>query len=131
MGCILRLFPVHITWFVLLFTWILFHFSGAAGIHSSFLNSYLDDLLAMPLVLGGILAFFRRWVFRSAAFQLSTFQIWSTVAIFSLYFEWLVMYIKPGFTADGWDVLCYALGGLFFQLVINKPMEKQVEVCEL
>ncbi len=127
MGCFLRFFPIAVYWHLSIVIWLMFHFSNTVGLNSTFLNSYLDDFLALPIVLGGILVLFRKYIFKTSNYTFSTFQVWSVVLIFSFYFEVLAPMLKPEFTADWVDVLCYSLGGFVFQLVLNKPLMNRQE----
>jgi len=129
MGCILRFFPISVYWLLLVGVWFMFHFSNTVGLNNNFLNSYLDDFLAIPIVLGGILVLFRKFIFKSSLYTFSAFQIWSVVLIFSFYFEVLAPILKPEFTADWVDVFCYFLGGFVFQFWLNKSiLNKQEQV---
>ncbi len=127
MGCFLRFFPISVYWHLAVVAWIVFHFSNTVGLNSTFLNSYLDDFLAIPIVLGGILVLFRKYIFKTSNYTFSTFQVWSIVLIFSFYFEVLAPMLKPEFTSDWVDVLCYFLGGFVFQLLLNKPLMNSQE----
>jgi hypothetical protein len=127
MGCFLRFFPISVYWHLSIVVWVMFHFSNTVGLNSTFLNSYLDDFLAIPIVLGGILVLFRKYFFKTSNYTFSTFQVWSVVLIFSIYFEVIAPKLKPEFTADWVDVMCYLLGGFVFQLVLNKPLMNRQE----
>lgn len=81
-----------------------------------FVDNYLDDLLCMPILLGGLLAeqmdLFKRqrltWVEGLICFVL-----------ISCLFELILPGFYVGYTADVWDLCCYACGGLFFFLFLN------------
>lgn len=83
-------------------------------------DNYLDCLLCMPVLLGGILAE-RRWLFKSGASY--TFSLLDTiimVVFFSILFEEGYPRWFSWFTKDYWDYGSYTVGGIFFYFFINK-----------
>jgi hypothetical protein len=91
------------------------------GVGTRFTASYLDPLLALPLSLSLALFIVRRWVLRRPGYVVGVQSIVFAWALFSVVFEYLLPPEDPRMTADAWDVLAYALGGLWFHLGINRP----------
>jgi hypothetical protein len=85
------------------------------------LFSYLDDLLAMPIVLTLILAAERAY-FGDNSFVLPPAWVVLAILAFSVFFELVLPPFFPKHTADWLDVLAYALGALLFHITINKPL---------
>ncbi|MDO7873282.1 hypothetical protein Q5H93_00950 [Hymenobacter sp. ASUV-10] len=84
------------------------------------ITSYLADVLALPLILSGALWLMRHVYFRQSGFTLPVAWVISTWAVLSIWFELLLPYLQPHTaTADGFDVLAYALGGLIFWRWLN------------
>lgn len=96
------------------------------GIFVPFVHAYLDDLLAMPVVLGISFQAFR-WIFPlKERFVFTKTQIFVAVAYFSFLFEFLLPTLSPIYTRDFWDVVCYGIGAVLFHRRINvSPKEKQ------
>lgn len=86
------------------------------SIHLPLIDSYLDDLLCMPILLGGLLAEQMDVLKRQRL-------TWVEGIICFVLLSWLFEIFLPGiyvsYTADIWDVCCYAFGGLFFFLYLN------------
>lgn len=82
------------------------------------IDNYLDDLLCMPILLGGLLAEQKDLVNRN---RLS----WWEIALCTLLVAWLFEMLLPGlyisYTSDAWDVVCYTVGALFFGLFLQSP----------
>jgi len=88
----------------------------------AFVNDYLADVLALPLLLTMGLWVMRRLYFRRPAFVLPTAWILSTWLALSLWFELLLPRLRPhAATADWLDVVAYAVGGLVFWRWLNRP----------
>ena len=92
-----------------------------------FMHAYLEDLLALPLVLKtGLLSV--QWINkRWRSFVLSQREVLVITCLFSVYFEWLMPRSTTAFTADGWDVVCYAAGSAAFLFWMNKPWVMNTE----
>ena len=76
------------------------------------LNSYGSDMLCIPLMLSSALFLIRK--IHSESVRLSTKMIIFSVAYVSIIFEGILPLVSAKFTADGFDVLCYAVGGTIF-----------------
>jgi hypothetical protein len=85
------------------------------------LFSYLDDLLAMPIVLTIILAA-ERIYFRNNNFVLPLGWVVGAVVAFSVFFELMLPPFSQKHTADWLDAVAYSVGAVLFHLIINKPL---------
>jgi hypothetical protein len=84
------------------------------------IHSYLDDLMAMPVILGITLQVFR-WIYRSdKSFVFTPVQIIIGTAYVSFVFEVFLPQLSDKYIADPWDVLCYGLGAVYFYFFINR-----------
>ncbi len=82
------------------------------------MSNYLADFLCMPLVLAGA-HFLICKIQRRATFHFSIAMVLFAVVYFSVVFEWLLPQFSTRFTSDPLDALMYALGALFFYIVIQ------------
>ena len=85
-----------------------------------FLDLYLDNLLAMPIILTLLLAE-RRFLFkRGKQYRLPVLD----VVIATIYIIFIAEVIFPllseRFATEWWDVLFYVLGSILFLLTINR-----------
>lgn len=83
------------------------------SIHLPFVDHYLDDLLCMPIILGGFLA---EQMDLTGRQRLSLGQIGLCTVLVAILFEGLLPQLSVRYTADIYDVGCYVLGSLFFLL---------------
>ena len=89
------------------------------------LNNYLDNLLAMPILLTLLWAE-RRWIFKKGnQYRLPIFE--GVVATIYIIFigEWLFPLLSNRFTSDWWDVPLYILGSIGFYVFINDRNHQQ------
>mgnify|MGYP001120493164 CR=1 FL=1 len=78
------------------------------------MDSYLNNLLAMPVILS-LWQFEKIWLFRKGpAFQLSALEIAVATLYVSLVSEVIFPLISKDFYADGVDVLVYIIGSIIF-----------------
>jgi hypothetical protein len=92
------------------------------GIFIPWIHAYLDDLLAMPVIFGITLQIFR-WIHPLRnQFVFTKVQLLVGWIYFSLIFEVFLPSRSDIYTADPWDVLCYAIGTLLFYKLINFPI---------
>lgn len=78
--------------------------------------NYLNDFLTIPIV--ATICLHAVWfVKKDTTIRLNLFTIISLVIMFSVYFEYYLPMQSNRYTADVWDVVCYALGGLVFYLL--------------
>lgn len=80
---------------------------------------YAIDLLALP-ILGNLSLAFYRWITKEEQIKLPIYSLIFLVVGLSLVFEYQMPKHHPRYVADVWDIVMYILGGLFFQLVMNK-----------
>ena len=90
-----------------------------AGWSIPFINSYLDDLACLPVVLTLALAFLRTF-FTSPGYTLSKMQIVIAVIYISVAFEWILPSVSSRYTRDHIDILMYVLGAISFGRFINR-----------
>jgi len=86
------------------------------------LNSYIDDLPAIPVIANLGLWFQRVFVIRSDYYVLSPWHVVFIVAYVSVLFELVLPYYSKAYTGDWLDVILYLAGGIFFYRIINKPI---------
>jgi len=77
------------------------------------INSYANDLLCMPIVLTICLIAVQK-IKKDDSIRLSLFTIISLTLYYAIYFEYYQPQINPRYTSDGWDIVMYSLGSLFF-----------------
>lgn len=85
----------------------------------SFLHSYLDDLLAIPVVLGITLQAFRWMNTKNKQLVFSRNQVVVGVVYFGLLFEGLLPAWSSTYVRDPLDLLCYCIGSVYFWVFIN------------
>ncbi|WP_228527768.1 magnesium citrate secondary transporter [Pararhodonellum marinum] len=91
------------------------------GLFIPYVHAYLDDLLAMPVILGITLQVFR-WIHpQKSLFVFTKTQVIVGVIYISLIFEVFLPYLSDRYTRDLWDVLCYFIGAGLFYRFINIP----------
>jgi hypothetical protein len=84
-----------------------------------FVHAYLDDLLAIPVVLGITLQVFR-WIHPSKnQFVFTKKQIFVGWLYFSFMFEFALPKWSNTYTSDIFDVVCYGIGSVYFYKFIN------------
>jgi len=114
---ILSVFPPFWFWCSAIF--ILNQFLEAGGVFIPYVHSYLDDILAIPIVLGFTLAFQQQFTYRNPKY---TFSIWHSLIFLlglSWYFEWYLPSVYNHHYRDPWDIVAYAAGAVFFQRKMN------------
>ncbi|KAB1065148.1 hypothetical protein F3059_04135 [Salibacter halophilus] len=94
------------------------------GLNSSLINSYLNDLLALPIILHLALIPMKYIVFKDENHALGIFNIIITFLAVSLVFEWWLPNESDQYIADYFDVLCYAIGSIWFYFAIDKRQAK-------
>lgn len=100
--------------------WINQFLERVLEIYIPYMHAYLDDLLAMPVVLGITLQVFR-WIHPlKNTFRFTILQVVVGWAYFSFLFEYVLPKFSEVYTTDILDVLCYALGSWIFYEFINK-----------
>lgn len=77
------------------------------------INSYLSDLLCIPLVLSIARYAIAYWI-NDACFQLNRWHMAFTSIAFALVFELILPKFSTVYTADPFDALAYGIGALLF-----------------
>ncbi len=83
-------------------------------------DSYLDDLLFLPLVLGGVLTAMRL-ARRRRAWTVPLPLALVSLVIYATYFEAVLPRFSSRATGDFRDVLAYAAGFMLFMTALNRP----------
>lgn len=87
-----------------------------------YINSYITDFFAIPVIANLALLFQRTVVIRSDFYTLSVGHIAFITAYVSLVFEVLLPAYSKTYTGDWLDVALYIAGAVFFYKVMNKPV---------
>lgn len=103
------------------------YFLQIIGVSTSFTRNYLDDLLALPIILWLTRTFLRIIYPNQRYHELSFSMLCATFLMVSILFEWLLPKYYEHLTADIFDVFCYAFGVLFYQLFIMNADESSFQ----
>lgn len=87
---------------------------------NGFLPSYFEDLLALPILLGISLFLMRLLAFKLETFRLSIIQIVFTFLLVSVVFEIYLPSRSGAYIRDFYDIICYAVGTIFFSFCMNQ-----------
>ena len=110
-------------WFILgCITWVIIYSTRKLGHPVPWLNDYIDDFFAIPVIASIALCYMRVMVIRSYYYILSPWKVIFIVLYVSLVFEVLLPLISKKYTGDWIDALLYAVGGCFFYFMMNKPI---------
>ena len=85
------------------------------------IHNYLDDVLAIPVILTLAVAIQRQWVYRNKHYTLSKIQIIFAVVYVSVLFEGVLPLCSLKYTRDLWDILAYFAGAFIFNKLLNRP----------
>lgn len=85
------------------------------------LFSYLDDLLALPILLGMYQLFIQKI---KNDFTVTWYMTVTAVIMLSVHFEVIMPLIHQKYTADIFDVLMYILGAVCFHLLFKRKKKK-------
>lgn len=114
---------LHINTYILLvlsaLTYKYFELSDAA---IPWFHAYFEDLLAIPLILKTALLTVQLLRTQWRAFTMTGTEIALITILFAIYFEAMLPLFKASYTADPWDLMCYATGAFFYGLWLNKPL---------
>lgn len=91
------------------------------GIYIPYIHSYLDDVLAVPIVLGFTLSIQQQFTYRNLDYTFSVFHVIFFTLGLSWYFEWYLPQVYTYHYQDILDVVAYALGAWFFWQKMNVP----------
>lgn len=92
-------------------------------LNSAFLDDYLDPFLAAPVLLG-LWLLERRYIFRAP--RLSALETAVATLLLAIVFEEIFPRYEEGFRRDWVDYVFYALGGVYFYVLINRVGRRYV-----
>ena len=87
-----------------------------------FINGYIDDAIAIPVIANLGLWFQRVAIIKSNHYVLSKWHVVFITVYVALIFEGLLPYLSKTYTADWIDVLLYIIGGMFFYKAMNRAV---------
>jgi len=87
-------------------------------ISTAFTRNYLDDLLALPIILGFSRAAMR-FIYKNPTWELEFPMIASTFIAVCVLFEGILPYYYSHITPDIIDVFCYGAGVVVYQLLLE------------
>lgn len=93
------------------------------NINILWIDSYLDDFLAMPFILSIFLMEQHFWKRRTT--NLTAFEVLIFTVVFAIFFEEVMPKWNIGYTKDYWDYLIYGLGSLVFYFGINDKLDTE------
>lgn len=104
--------------------WINQYLEKKQNLFIPYVHAYLDDLMAMPVVLGITLQVFR-WIHPlKQSFVFTKSQVFIGWAYFSFLFEFVLPIWSDIYKADIFDVVFYGIGAVVFFNFINVSKEK-------
>ena len=110
-------------WFITgCLVWLIVHIVRYAGHPLPYVNGYLTDVFAVPVIANLALWLQRTLIIKSDYYVLSPGQLIFMVMYVSVTFEGLLPLLSKTYTADWMDVLLYGVGGLFVYWAMNKPL---------
>jgi hypothetical protein len=113
-------------WFLLgCITWAVVISARKTGHPLPFINGYINDTFAIPVIANLGLWFQRVFIYKSNYYVLAPWHIIFIVAYVGLMFEGLLPLYSKNYTADWVDAGLYVAGGLFFYFAMNKPLLKE------
>lgn len=87
-----------------------------------FINGYIDDAFAIPVIANLMLCFQRVFIIKNNYYTLSIWHVVFIIAYVTLVFEVLLPLFSKTYTGDWIDALLYVFGGVFFYRVMNKAI---------
>ncbi|MDB5142104.1 MAG: hypothetical protein JWQ66_817 [Mucilaginibacter sp.] len=110
-------------WFVICcLIWLIVITARKLGHPFPFINGYINDAVAIPVMASLGLWFQRVFMIRNNYYVLAPWHVIFIVVYVTLIFEILLPHFSKTYTADWADALLYMTGGLFFYKVINMPI---------
>ena len=103
-------------------TWLFIYTFRRVGHPIPWVNNYIDDFFAVPVIANLSLWFMRSAVIRSNYYVLSAWKVTFIVIYLSVVFEVLLPLASKTYTGDWIDALLYAAGGIFFYFIMNRPL---------
>lgn len=115
-------------WVPCIIFWVNQYLERIQKLFLPFVHSYLDDLMAIPVVLGITLQAFRWMNGENTQMVFSKKQVIIGVVYFGFLFEGLLPFWSSTYVRDPFDLLCYAVGAVYFWVFINnKGIKKLIE----
>jgi hypothetical protein len=112
-------------WFIGMLVVVFIHqiFQKVIGFNISIVDSFLDPLLFMPILLHLIL-WEQRFLFaKGSRYVLSWRRITSILVFVTVLCEYFFPRWSNSFTMDYWDAIFYVVGAVFFGLFLNIPLD--------
>ncbi|MBW4889110.1 hypothetical protein KXQ82_05260 [Mucilaginibacter sp. HMF5004] len=85
-------------------------------------NNYFTAIIAIPVTATAALWVMRVFVFKTNLYRLSAGQVIFIFVYATLIFEIVIPHFFPTYTTDYLNVPLYALGGIFYYKIMNKPI---------
>lgn len=112
-------------WFIAgCLTWIVVITFRKLGHPLPYVNGFINDAFAIPVIANLGLWFQRMFVIKNNYYVLAPWHVIFIVIYVSLVFEGLLPLLSKAYTADWTDVTLYVFGGIFFYVIMNKPIAK-------
>lgn len=89
-----------------------------SGMHIPLITDYFNDLICLPILLTAALVFMQ--IINDGDYIIGNYKMLMTWLILSLWNELLLPTISKKYTADKYDVICYAVGLLIFAAFMNR-----------
>lgn len=86
-----------------------------------FIDQFMDDFLAGPVLFTIVLYIQRRFLIRTNNYKLPVSHTTALVLILVILFEGILPEISRHYTRDGFDILAYIAGAIFFHFILNQP----------
>jgi hypothetical protein len=102
--------------------WLIVTILRKTGHPLPYLNGYLTDAFAIPVIANLGLWFQRVVIYKTNFYVLSAWHVVFIVVYVSVVFEGILPWLSVKYTADWMDVALYGVGGVFFYFVMNKPV---------
>lgn len=109
----------RIHFLILVVIFLSHQFLEKKGIHFTFIDSYLDPLLCMPFFLSLILWQNKVLIYKNIHYVLPKILLIASTILISIIAEIIFPLLQPQFISDYWDILCYIIGTVYFQLFFN------------
>ena len=100
--------------------WLNFYLQNI-GVSIAFTRNYLDDLLALPIILWLCRTAMRLFI-QNPKFELNYLMTSSVFVLVSILFEVVLPKHYAHLTGDIVDVFCYGFGVVFYQLVMEESV---------
>src|SRR5450755_4770325 len=112
-------------WFIVgCVIWVIVLTMRREGHPIPFINGYINDAFAIPVIANLGLWFQRVFIIKNNYYVLAPRHVVFIIIYVSVVFEGLLPLFSKVYTADWIDVLLYIVGGVFFYKVMNKPVNE-------